>query len=193
MRFLSKVLVFVILFVPMLRLNGTLAQTSDTHTLPNDIVFIGCKERDCLSNRLVYVPADTLEPVEIYTDEAGGALRAISWSPQGDKLAVWHAYRDEDTLDFSMKTCIITITGESQICFEDTPNADPQYVVYPVTWSDDGEQVYLVVEDDDGVSLVERDVATGETLRTLYQSRQRRPEQIFHANMIWSPDLQYIA
>lgn len=199
MRFLIKVLVFVILFTPMLRLNGTLAQTSDTHKLPNDIVFTVSDEMPgpfpANRNTLALVSADTLELVEFYSDEDADEVRAISWSPQGDKLAVWHVYYDEDTNIGITVTCIISISGESQVCFDDVPDlpsgAIPYTDAYYVDWSDDGQTVYLVVEDGEILNLVEQDAATGATLRTIFQYKPPLGER--PTIVAWSPRLHYVA
>lgn len=194
---IPKFLVFVLLCGFILQLNGTLAQTSGSQSLPNDIVFTIGMGRDRppyrppITNTLVLVSADTLEPMEFYTDEAAYAVRAISWSPQGDRLAVW-AWYDAGNFVTTTTLCIITMADEYQICFEDAPDlALPQQPAYPVTWSKDGQKIYLVAGEGERLSLVERDVVSGTTLRTLYQYRAAN-RYYEPTTLAWTPDLRYI-
>jgi len=155
--------------------------------LPADLLFttsISEEEGDYPRDIIVRVAAETLEVIPFYVDSEAFEIMPISWSPQGDLLAV---YRIMPAIDnaftlFPRQLCILDRAGVLQRCMVDSPpmyyGGDPQswQHYYPVTWGTDGQTIYFDTEYPNetspygyGKRLVEASVITGETLRVVYE------------------------
>lgn len=171
--------------------------------LPADLLFVTTFEDrgDFPRNVIVRVDAETLEVSPFYIDDQAFELVPLSWSPQGDLLAV---YRFLPALDeyytlVPRQLCILDRNGVFQRCMED---ALPMHgggfheewnSYYPVTWSPNGQTIYFDTEYPNAESfsgygrrLVEASVMTGETLRVVYDYPGAYSISL-------SPDLNHVA
>jgi hypothetical protein len=162
-------------------LGGAQAQQG---ALPADLIITVPQSHDLPwqnqpHNRLVRVDADTLEMTPFYTDEVAVEVRALDWSPQRDKLAIYRRNPSADEHVFTRELCIINTSGSLLRCVQDRPSSFWAYQNeeddYHVTWSVDEQTIIFVADREiEGNNrervLVEADVNTGETLRVLYRS-----------------------
>jgi len=170
--------------------------------LPADLLFTTTTAEgdvDYPRDIIVRVDADTLEVSPFYVDDTADEVIPISWSPQGDLLAVYRlmpAIDDAHTL-FPRQLCVLNRAGVLQGCMDDSPpmynGGDPQswQHYYPVAWGADGQTIYFDTEYVNenslygyGKRLIEADVATGETLRIVYEYPDPYP-------IAPSPDLRH--
>jgi hypothetical protein len=180
----------LLLFVSFVVLPGSIFAQPPEPQLPEDLLFsTGTAEKSYrFYNAFAWVDAQTLQATPFYTDETIQAtyMTPISWSPDGHYLA----YLRLDDWD----VCILTRAGVVQTCFVDKTSEgrgfDPEGKDYMVTWSEDEQKVYLVTDNGNIRSLIEADVTTGQTLRTLYQydTQGEWPPRLY-----WTPALDYIA
>ncbi len=187
------------------------AQSSTLERLPSDLVFTSRISLDWETAipSLTLVDAATLEMSSFYVREDAYQLRVMSWSPQGDVLAVLHIYPNVETVIYPYpdvvyghptELCIVTLSGARQTCFQDHPpwlfDTAPFLIDYnyTVTWSIDGQKVYFVAEDTTtGIRrLIEADAVTGETIRALFETEAWNGDG-FPTIMIWPPALDYVA
>ncbi len=174
--------------------------------LPSDLVFtMGIlpegSATSAIADTLVLLDARTLETREIYSADVVN-LKPLSWSPDGEFLAVLHIYQSDTNSDISStlptNICVINMLGEVQSCVEATPPlywyTRPFLIDYQftVTWSPQGDRLYFVAESDSRWRLVEADVMTGETLRTVFETSTIN-EQGYVSALAWTPDLTYVA
>ncbi len=148
-------------------------------------------------NTLMRVDAQTLQTSSFYVADSD-FIRPLSWSPSGELLAFLR-WSSEDYLEI----CLLTREGVLQSCFKDSI---VKYLFlergshYMVTWSEDERYVYFVTDygqyhrvydviESWGASLVEADVATGQTRRMLHQIEvaNQLPSRIY-----WTEDLHYV-
>ena len=198
------VLLSVLVGVGAIGMNSTgfsLAQET-TAFLPADLLFTiphpsennSWTEAD---DRLMRVDAQTGQIRPFYIEQAPvGQLWALSWSPQGDRLAFLRTYPDPEARFFPRELCILDRDGQLQGCMEDRP---PMYLAYSgedrdyeVVWSDDGERLYFSAERDISATasdrvIVEADVSTGKTLRTLYTYSYDPDLGQISSALAWSP------
>lgn len=174
-----------------------------TYPLPADLLFtasLTAGQGDYSRDAILRVDAETLEVTPFYTDTEAFEVMPISWSPQGDLLAVYRimpAIDDAFTL-FPRQLCVLDRAGVLQRCFNDTP---PMYFAglpdrwqqhyYPVVWGADGQTIYFDTEYPNenslygyGKRLIEATVLTGETLRVVYEYPDPYPISL-------SPDLSH--
>jgi hypothetical protein len=168
--------------------------------LPTDLVFTG-KESLPGVPTLALLDATTLEVTPIYTDETVRELRVMSWSPQGDLMAVLSIdAEDNERGGFSAHLCTVTVSGMLQTCFAgrfpDYYGEAPSMIDYnyTVSWSSDGKKIYYVTENEHRTmrQLVEADTATGEILRTIYETPRVNEEHI-PTLLAWEPELHFVA
>jgi WD40 repeat protein len=173
--------------------------------LPSDIVFSASSGEidESLGNYryniLGFIEAESLEVRQFYIDETASLIKPLSWSPNGNLLAILRVVltgESEATADI----CVLGRSGELQICFDDKPSGsipglrsvEQQYLV---TWSPDSTHLYFVAEDVIGnqgtYRLVEVDVSTGQTLETVYQVEFTI--SYYNPIMIWTPTMDQIA
>jgi hypothetical protein len=171
--------------------------------LPADLLFTTtfAPHGDFPRNAILRVDAETLELSTFYVDAEADELAPLSWSPQGDLLAVYRVLPaiDESLTLFPRQLCILDRAGVLQQCMEDNP---PMHGVgfpegwnsyYPVTWSPDGQTIYFDTEYPNAESfsgygrrLVEASVMTGQTLRVIYDYPGAYSISL-------SPDLNHVA
>ncbi len=158
--------------------------------LPQDLLFsANASENGTDKSILFRVDADTLELSEFYVDESANEIKALSWSPDGRKLAIIRLEQGR------WQFCIISSEGIRDFCF----NTEISFYAYrnvgvqtndTVTWSADGETVYFLAENERKFSLVAADTTTGELRKTIYQ--HPRPYEEYPPRIFWSPDVQYL-
>jgi hypothetical protein len=173
--------------------------------LPADLLFTtttAAGDVDYPRDLILRVHAKTLEVSPFYVDNEANQILPLSWSPQGDLLAI---YRFMPSLDdyytmFPRQLCILDRAGVLQRCLDDSPpmhwGGNPQTgldVFYPVAWGFDGQTIYFTTEYVNagnqvgyGRRLVEASVTTGKTLRIIYEYPDPYPIRP-------SPDLNYVA
>jgi hypothetical protein len=159
-----------------------------TYPLPADLLFtasLTAGQGDYPRDVILRVDAETLEITPFYTDTEAFEIMPISWSPQGNLLAV---YRIMPAIDatrplYPRQLCVLDHAGVLQRCFNDTPlmyfAGLPdrwQQHYYPVVWRADGQTIYFDTEYPNenslygyGKRLIEASVLTGETLRVIYE------------------------
>jgi len=196
----ALVIMCVVFFLSLILFRvSTIVSSSSSEQLPTNLVFTGKLTQDSAPT-LVFLDAMTLEATPLYTDESAIQLRAMSWSPQGDLLAVLRIEKSDNENFYPTAICIVTLTGELQTCFDDKPPvwyAVSPFLIdyeYTVTWSTDGTKVYFVTEDVQHTMrrLIEADVVTGATLRPIYEVAAMNEDQI-PTVIIWTPNLEYVA
>jgi len=154
--------------------------------LPADLLFTtttAMEEVDYPRNMIVRVNAETLDVSPFYVDNEADTIMPLSWSPQGDLLAIYRIMPaiDEDYTLFPHQLCILNRAGVLQRCLNDNPPmhfaGDPQLLqhYYPVAWGPDGQTIYFYTEYSNsnstygyGRRLIEASVITGETLRVVF-------------------------
>jgi hypothetical protein len=173
--------------------------------LPADLLFTTTTwkgEGDYPRDIIVRVDAETLKVTPFYIDADAFEIMPISWSPQGDLLAIYRIMPalDEAYTLFPRQLCILDRSGVLLRCLDDGP---PMHYAgfpdhnwqhyYPVAWGPDGRTIFFDTEyatDESpfgyGRRLVEASVLTGETLRVLYDYPGPYPVTL-------SPDLNHIA
>ncbi len=181
--------ILVCLFLLGLFLPATSAAQSEQR-LPTDLLFlvdVGDKTY-AFFHTLVRVDHSTLQVSPFYID-VSFSIRPLSWSPQGRFLAILRRRNAEQ-----LEICILDRDGHLQSCFEDTISMYAFQDVrehYTVTWSTDEQRAYFIVEHDRILSLIEGDVSTGRTPRTIYQTAQPYHEVPPHIQ--WTPTLDRVA
>jgi hypothetical protein len=200
-----KLLMFMcVLCLPTLSVpHGATAQDT-IPPLPADLLFttsvLGEKERRW--DMIVRMDATTLELSPFYVDDEAGQVMPVSWSPDGNLLAIYRimaAIDDAITL-FPRQLCVVDRSGVLQRCMNDNPpmayagfpESDwPHY--FPVVWGPDGQTIYFDTEYPNensqfsyGHRLVEANVNTGETLRIVYDFPDPYP-------VMASPNLRQVA
>jgi hypothetical protein len=176
----------------------------DSTTLPADLIFTVPESPDLFwahqpHNRLVRLDAQTLEISPFYTDDVAVEIRALDWSPQGDQLVIYRRYAPLSTSKYASphELCILDAGGSLLRCIQDRPSMFLDEVKdYHVSWSADGQTIAFVADreiegDNHELVLVEVDVNTGETLRTLYSTsyiwRKETPKRL-----AWTPALDVV-
>ena len=183
-----------------------LSHIQDTQ-LPADLIYATTiTEAGEPHKAFVRVDAVTLQTSLFYVDDAT-SIRPLSWSPQLNYLA----FLRYSSGGRYWEVCLLTRDGTLHTCLEDRI-VDHFFsyrgAAYNVTWSPDERHIYFVAdyatfnwqtelhESDPGepeiwsASLLEADVQTGQTVRTIYQTpaREEQPPPLIY----WSPDLRYI-
>ncbi|GIK64605.1 MAG: hypothetical protein BroJett018_23990 [Chloroflexota bacterium] len=164
---------------------------ADSETpLPQDLLFsVNASENGTDKSILFRVDANTLELSEFYVDESANEIKALSWSPDGRKLAIIRLEQGR------WQFCIISLEGIRDLCFD----TEISFYAYrnvgvqtndTVTWSADGETVYFLAENERKFSLIAADAITGELKEILYQ--HPRPYGEYPPRIFWSSDLQYL-
>jgi hypothetical protein len=166
------------------------ATSAQSLRLPTDLLFsTGTAADDYLFfHAFARVDADTLKTDYFYIDDTARAtyMRPVSWSPSGQYLAFL------TLADWSV--CVLTRSGALQGCFQDKVSRWERFrsqgKTYTLTWSEDEQKAYFVADNGHTRRLIEADVATGQTQRTLYQvdTQGEFPPMIY-----WTPDLNYAA
>jgi hypothetical protein len=146
------------------------------------------------ANLLERVDGRTFETSLFFEDDTARLLLPLSWSPDGNLLAVLF-YPD---LDFPVQPqlCILTREGVLQTCLEDLPPRDPGVLhdgLYAVTWSNDSQNIYFLSDLDRTGELITRglmeaDVTTGKTLRVIFESTFKEYRDLI---INWASDLSY--
>jgi hypothetical protein len=153
--------------------------------LPADLLFTTtlAAHGDYPRNVILRVDAETLELSTFYLDTEAYELAPLSWSPQGDLLAVYRRMPPSDSARtlFPRQLCVLDRSGVLQRCLDDGPPMhyagailqDWQHY-FPVEWRPDGQTIYFETEYPNAESpggygrrIVEASVATGETLQDL--------------------------
>ncbi len=179
------------------------APPSQLPPLPADLLFTTtfAEYGDYPRNVIMRVDAETAELSTFYVDQDADELAPLSWSPQGNLLAVYRILPpiDEAFTLFPRQLCILDRTGVLQRCLDDSPPMhyaggilqDWQHY-FPVVWGTDGQSIYFETEypnegSDSGYGrrIVEASVVTGETLRVLYDYPEPYPVTL-------SPDLNHL-
>jgi hypothetical protein len=191
---------FVVFVLIQLISSPVRAEPNSPRRLPADLVFTG-RSLDSETPVIALIDAVTLEVRPLYRDETASDLRVMSWSPQGDAMAVLRIdqhYNERGA--FPATLCILTIIGTLHTCLDERL---PEYYAeapmlidynYTVTWSADGDRVYFLAESADRQTrrLVEASVRTGKTLRTLYETAAYDERFILNF-FVWTSDPNYIA
>jgi hypothetical protein len=124
---------------------------------------------------------ENLKISQFYFDEKATLVKALTWSPHGNLLAVVKLYSTSDLTTVVSSICILDIEGHLQRCMDDEPVKLKNWLLhldleaYYVTWSADEKYIYFVTENINASEnrsvrrLIEADVQTGKTTRTLYQ------------------------
>jgi hypothetical protein len=203
-----KTRVVILMFtVGLLVLNpssGPVGAQSPIPPLPNDLLFvptISGGEVYFSRNTILRVDARTLETSPFYVDDEAWEIVPLSWSPQGDLLAIYRIMPADQAYSYSSsprKLCILDRDGVLQRCLDDSPpmhyagSPSEWQHYYPVAWGPDGQTIYFDTEypneesvDGYGRRLVEASVLTGETLRVVYDY-----PDAYAVNL--SPDLKHL-
>lgn len=174
----------------------------DTDQLPADLIFTtgevttgNWESSD--QNILMYLNAETLEVTPFYIDDEAFYVRAVSWSPDGELLAILRILPAAPGAMWPPKElCLLNRLGQMERCFEEQPPLHlEEGQVYSVTWSADSQKIYYVSENVTGdytgiFRLIEANAATGKTLRVLYEFSKSAGE--LPSNLAWSPDFSSI-
>jgi hypothetical protein len=171
-------IVVIATFVGLYPFPGVRAHSS--YELPNDLVFAAgyCDQdqgRDD-TNKLVRVDKQSLSESIFYSNDEVLILTPLSWSPKGNFLAIFRMDRDG-----TKQICVLGAHGTLLACYAGSlPGYEDVSVYnvpkYPVTWSQDEQYLYFVVDEgahyDYGTRrLIEVKAASGKKLRTIYQYR----------------------
>ncbi len=139
-------------------------------------------------NILARLDAETGAISPFYTDQSAVYLKALSWSPAGNRLVFLRA--EYDGRHYAYQLCLLDQSGAAQGCFDDAPVG--YFSVYnpnPVTWSPVGDRLYFVSGDETTRRLVEADVATHKTLRIIYEYPVPDNQMNNPPTLAWTNDL----
>lgn len=207
----SKVVVLCVAIM-LLNTNAPNAESMQSNMMTGDLVVtVHSFHENSDGDRQQYetigiVDTDTRDVSVFYEDSSTIYLRPLSWSPDGRLLAILRIH-DELALDDegepmmnSARTsiCIVNESGVLQTCLESptTPYwyIAPAYIDHDIytTWSEDSRYIYFVSDGYDTISLVEADVTTGETVRTLFETGRATENDLYNV-IVWSADLTYVA
>jgi hypothetical protein len=196
MRFNRYLLILLLLFCSMLLSAPISAQDfGDYPSLPDDLIFISSYEVENEDgtttdvSELALLDGGTLT----YTSLGERLGVPLSWSPQGNKIAVGRFVAATDVRGVSeVAVCIITIADVHEVCIEETTNLhyDSRF---DVTWSDDGQKIYFTTWKEGILRLLEADTTTGETVRIIYDSGYRGDEWGIVLLVSWTQNLSHIA
>jgi hypothetical protein len=159
--------------------------------LPADLLFSAgdAAGGDRFFHTLSQIDAQTLNTSYLYVDgdtfDTFTHIRALGWSPSGNYLAIIRLG--------SLEVCILNRAGERQSCFADKAawlHREARLKDYLVTWSEDEQHAYLMVDLGEMRSLIEANVTTEQTERILYQYD---PGEHVPPMFYWTPDLAYVA
>ncbi len=143
-----------------------------TLKLPTDIIFEAWTDANDSTSVLVRIDAQT-QKMSFFYGRPNSSIHILSWSPKGNVLAA---------LVNSSQICILTRAGQFVSCMDGGVNVgdsgsgvggDSDW--YTISWSDDEKKLYYITDAGDTEHLVEGDVATGKTLRTLYDKPDMDP------------------
>jgi len=163
--------------------------------LPGDLIFstgqLNARGVPASHNILARLDPRTGQVVSFYTDPMAIYLKAMSWSPQGDLLAFlqfkW------DGRNYAVQLCLLTRSAVLQGCFQGKPvNVLGVYNENMISWSADGTRLYFVSGDDTSRRLLEAEVRTGKTLRTVYKYDLQDNETDYPPILAWTSDLRYL-
>jgi hypothetical protein len=187
----------LLLFCSLPRI-GNVSSQIPTATLPADLFFTTGEAIDntnwIMSDRnvLARVDAETLEVAPFYYDEQAKLIKAISWSPQGDLLAIYLRFPSSDSpIGARNQLCLVNRSGVLKTCFEATPPVYGEVENYNVSWSEDGQKAYFVAGQENASQehdvLVEADVITGRTIRMVYDY----PHEV-NLSLSWTPTITHV-
>lgn len=166
--------------------------------LPADLIFstgklTGKTWIDSPHNILARIDANTLEVHPFYINEEAYETTAISWSPQGNLLAVFLRFINNKASPQSStdQICLLDRAGILQTCFEDKPYIFGSFDDTFFSWSADSQKFYFVTDcGNEDHCLIEADAVTGRTLQTIYHYSND------HSNrtqvVSWTPKLDYV-
>ncbi len=139
-------------------------------------------------NVLARLDAATGQASPFYTDESAVYLKALSWSPAGDRLAVLRV--QFDGRNYTSQLCLLDQAGAPQGCFDDAPvGYTAVFDDNAITWSPDGSRLYFVGGDATTRRLLEADVQTHQTRRSLYEYALSAGELDHPPVLAWTTDL----
>lgn len=142
-------------------------------------------------NILARLDAATSEVSPFYTDASAVYLKALAWSPDGKLLAFLQV--TFDGRNYPTQLCLLDQSGAAQGCFDEAPIG--YFSVYnpnTITWSPAGDRLYFVSGDASARRLVEADVATHKTLRTIYEYPVPDNQMTNPPTLAWTDDLAYL-
>lgn len=163
--------------------------------LPSDLIFstgqVNTNGLPQAHNILARLDARTGQVSNFYMNPSASFLKAIAWSPDGDSLAFIQAYFDGK--NYSSQLCLLNPVGALQGCFEDAPiGYFPVYNPNGITWSTNGDRLYYIGGSDKVRRLLEADVRTFKTLRSIYEYPVPEGQQDNPPVLAWSNDLSYL-
>lgn len=164
--------------------------------LPNDLIL-------SIAGDLYYLDTETLEIIPFHSiehlraDETVRMVQALSWSPQGDLLAVLY-----DPMDAPMgkppekqpQICILDRSGKLQSCFDtclDNCIGPLTYLDHFVSWSPNGKSLYFVGHNSEKTFLLGGNPKTGEITSVVYEYLHTSERDF--PNLTWTDDLHYLA
>ena len=151
--------------------------------LPDDIIYETWASGTYVNYPfLVRLNAHT-QQVSLFYARAQSAVHPASWSPKGDMLAILMSnWQTNDPNVYHV--CILSRAGTLLTCMQDSiegtidigiPQAE--YLNYrTITWSNDEKTLYYVTSQDSVSHFIEADVATGKSVRVLYDNPDIDPD-----------------
>ncbi len=142
-------------------------------------------------NVLARLDAETGQVSPFYTDDSAVFLKALSWSPAGDRLAYLRVQFDGRS--YSSQLCLLDQAGAPQGCFADPPvGYTSVFDDNAISWSADASRLVYVGGDSTARRLLEADVQTLETVRSVYEYALP-PRELDHPPVLaWTDDLAYL-
>jgi hypothetical protein len=144
---------------------------------------------------LMRIDAETLEVSSFSPDDGTYIVQPLGWSPNGSLLAVLR-HENGTFFDIPPQLCLFTRDGELLVCTVDRPPLYPGVAsggLYRITWSEDSRYIYFLSDNYTSPTqgtrrIVEVDVATGETQRTVFEV----PFEYEAPVVSWTSDLSIV-
>lgn len=113
----------IIVLCSVFILSNKAAATQLSSQVPTDLAFMSQQQNQY---RVMLLEHETNQLRKLYAPEGILNLRPISWSNDGNRLAILQMSQNADTPDdIIAQFCILNIQGEVQTCFDDKPYVPP--------------------------------------------------------------------
>lgn len=142
------------------------------------------------SRRYLAITNSAYKTVSPFYTNAQLDVLPVSWSPSGDMLAI---VLYDEFMSHPAQICVLTKSAQLVSCMKDEPNIDAVInsgrYYYNVKWAADEKSIFFVIDTFANYYLMQGDVSTGRTIRTIYSGKNARSER--STIYSWTNSLDY--